>query len=86
MRPRKARGCDLAFDAPVELDVEGEPPGGGLDHASIRVAAIVPFLVMKAMALADRLKEKDAYDIYTPVEKRLGVFRGQLGENEGSAE
>ena len=64
VRPRKARGCDLAFDAPVELDVEGELPGGGLDRASIRVVAIVPFLVMKAMALADRLKEKDAYDIY----------------------
>ena len=64
VRPRKARGCDLAFEAPVELNVEGELPGGGLDHASIRVAAIVPFLVMKAMALADRLKEKDAYDIY----------------------
>ena len=29
-----------------------------------RVAAIVPWLVMKGMALADRLKEKDAYDVY----------------------
>jgi hypothetical protein len=28
------------------------------------VAAIVPFIVMKGMAMFDRLKEKDAYDIY----------------------
>jgi len=62
--PRKARGCDLAFDSPVEMDMQCELPDGGLDCVSIRVAGIVPFLVMKAMALADRLKEKDAYDIY----------------------
>ncbi len=30
----------------------------------IRVASVVPFLVMKANALADRMKEKDAWDIY----------------------
>jgi hypothetical protein len=64
VQPRKARGCDLAFDAPVLVDVEGELPGGGRDHAAVRVSPIVPFIVMKAMALADRLKEKDPYDIY----------------------
>jgi hypothetical protein len=64
VRPRKARGCDLAFDLYTEVVVEGALPGGGLDKGTIRVASIVPFLVMKGMALADRLKEKDAYDIY----------------------
>ncbi len=64
VRPRKARGCDLAFDLYTEVVVEGTLPGGGLDRATIRVASIAPFLVMKGMALADRLKEKDAYDIY----------------------
>ncbi len=64
VRPRKARGCDLAFDLYTEVVVEGTLPGGGLDKGTIRVASIVPFLVMKGMALADRLKEKDAYDIY----------------------
>jgi hypothetical protein len=61
--PRKARGCDLAFEAPVEQRLEGVLPDGGRDQATVRLAAIVPFLVMKAMALATRLKEKDAYDI-----------------------
>ena len=65
IRARKARGCDLAFDLSAEeVVISGELPGGGLDSATIRVASIVPFLVMKAMALADRLKEKDAWDIY----------------------
>jgi hypothetical protein len=31
---------------------------------TFRVAAIVPWLIMKGMALAARLEEKDAYDIY----------------------
>lgn len=64
MKARKARGCDLAFEMVREISVEGEIPGGGLDRVTIRIASIVPFLVMKGMALDDRLKEKDAWDIY----------------------
>ena len=64
IRARKVRGCDLAFDDPIELTIEGNLPGGAKDSAIIRVASIVPFLIMKAIVLDDRLKEKDAYDIY----------------------
>lgn len=64
MKARKARGCDLAFEMVREVDLEGEIPGGGLDRVTVRIASIVPFLVMKGMALDDRLKEKDAWDIY----------------------
>lgn len=64
MRARKARGCDLVFEMNVQVGVEGVLPDGGRDKARIRVASIVPFLVMKGMALEDRLKEKDAWDIY----------------------
>lgn len=64
IKARKARGCDLAFDLFREIPVAGEIPGGGVDRVTIRVASIVPFLVMKGMALEDRLKEKDAWDIY----------------------
>jgi hypothetical protein len=59
-RARKARGCDLAFDLYVETSIEGQLPEGGRDKASIRVSSVVAFLVMKDMALHDRLKEKDA--------------------------
>jgi len=64
VRARKARGCDLVFANHVEVAVEGELPGGGRDRVTFRVAALVPWLVMKGMALHDRIKEKDAFDIY----------------------
>ena len=64
IRARKARGCDLAFSNNTYVIIEGTLPGGGRDQVSCKVAAIVPFLVMKGMALADRMKEKDAWDIY----------------------
>lgn len=63
-RAREARGCDLVFANPHTVTIEGELPGGGRLSVTCRVAAIVPWLVMKGMALADRLKEKDAYDIH----------------------
>lgn len=64
MFARKARGCDLAFIAPVSVKVAGTLPDGTRDSVEVRVASIVPFLVMKGMATADRIKEKDAWDIY----------------------
>lgn len=64
VQARKARGCDLAFEMSKEIRIEGTLPGGAHDSVSVRVASIVPFLVMKGMAMETRLKEKDAYDIY----------------------
>ena len=64
IHPRKTRACDLVFQDPVEKTIEGSLPGGGKDKAKIRIASVVPFLMMKAQALEGRLKEKDAYDIY----------------------
>lgn len=64
MRPRKARGCDLALSLATEVTLSGTLPSGGKDNVTVRVASIVPFIVMKAMALAGRLMEKDAWDIY----------------------
>lgn len=64
VQARKARGCDLAFEMSTEIRIEGTLPGGAHDSVSVRVASIVPFLVMKGMAMETRMKEKDAYDIY----------------------
>jgi hypothetical protein len=72
VRARKARGCDLAFDGSITVTLEGELPGGGKDKVSFRVAGIVPFLVMKGMAMYERMKEKDAYDIFYCVEHYPG--------------
>lgn len=64
VKARKARGCDIAFGSFTEIKIEGNLPDGAIDNATIRVASIVPFLVMKGMALHDRIKEKDAWDVY----------------------
>lgn len=76
VRARKARGCDLAFDATVTVTLDGNLPDGGKDTASFKVAGIVPFLVMKGMAMYERMKEKDAYDIYYCVEHFPGGVEG----------
>jgi len=85
-RARKARGCDLVFENNEIISIEGELPGSGHLTVQCRVAAIVPFLIMKGMALADRLKEKDAYDIYYCVRRYPGgiaalaeAFRPHIG-------
>jgi len=61
---RKARGCDLAFEHNITLSVKSIMPDGVENEVNIKVASIVPFIVMKGMALWQRMKEKDAYDIY----------------------
>ena len=80
IRARKARGCDLAFNSSITVTLEGELPDGGKDKVSFKVAGIVPFLVMKGMAMYDRMKEKDAYDIYYCVEHYPGGVEGLVSE------
>ncbi len=64
-KARKVRGCDIVFDVPAEeKEIEGILPDGGLDSVSVRIASAVPFIVMKAFALDERIKQKDAWDIY----------------------
>lgn len=63
VQARKVRGCDIAFSDPMEVTIDGELPDGGIDSVRVQVASIVSFLVMKGIALDERLKEKDAYDI-----------------------
>jgi hypothetical protein len=56
----------------VDVAVEGDLPGGGKDTVTVRVASVVPFLVMKGMAMHDRLKAKDAWDIYFCIRNYAG--------------
>jgi hypothetical protein len=67
VRARKARGCDLAFDHYQIVKVSGTMPDGSLNEINLKIADAVSFLVMKGMAIWDRMKEKDAYDIYFTV-------------------
>lgn len=80
IRARKARGCEIAFEMNKELTIEGTLPGGARDSARVRVASVVPFIVMKGMAIADRLKEKDSYDIYYCLKYYPGGIDALIGE------
>ncbi|MGO9613729.1 MAG: hypothetical protein ACLPX5_11940 [Dissulfurispiraceae bacterium] len=64
LQVRKVRGCDLAFEMSQEIEIEGTLPNGAHDAVTVRVASIVPFFVMKGIAMESRMKEKDAWDIY----------------------
>lgn len=65
VKAKKARGSDLIFgetDRYEEVVLEGKLPSGAKDSVRCKIAGVVPFLVMKGMAIG-RGKPKDGYDI-----------------------
>jgi len=64
IRARKARGADLVFEHCTKVRIEGRLPNGAIDTVTIQVADVVSLFAMKGMALHDRSKEKDCYDIF----------------------
>jgi Nucleotidyl transferase AbiEii toxin, Type IV TA system len=61
--PQAVHGADIAFRDQAVV------PASAADTAHVRVAGIVAFLVMKSLALAERAKPKDAYDIHFCLEQ-----------------
>lgn len=58
------RGAHLVRDDFVERDIEGERlDGGGRSRVTVRVANILPYVVLKIFAFQDRHENKDAYDL-----------------------
>ncbi len=64
---QRADGADLALKFYEMVLIEGEMPGGGRNRVHIPVASTPALLAMKGYAIANRLKQKDAYDIYFSV-------------------
>jgi hypothetical protein len=64
LKARKLTGCYLAFQQARKVLLHAKLPEGGEGEIELQVAGMVPFLVLKGLALNDRLKEKDDYDIY----------------------
>lgn len=80
--PQAVHGADIAFrdNAVTSLDMTGD--------VQIRVAGIVAFLVMKSLALAERAKPKDAYDIHFCLEQYpdgLEALAREFGRFTGDA-
>ncbi len=61
---QRADGAKLALQFFEMIDIDGPMPEGGINRVRIAAASIPAFLVMKGFALGNRLKMKDAYDIY----------------------
>lgn len=62
---RKARGADLLPKHHLLLQLDGHLPDGGHHHCDLRMGNLVSILSMKGITIAERYKEKDAYDIYS---------------------
>ena len=61
---QRAHGVDLALRFYKLVAIDGDMPGGGGNRVQIAVASIPALLAMKGYAIANRLKQKDAYDIH----------------------
>ena len=61
---QRADGAELALEFNEVVQIEGNMPDGGRNRVRIVVASIPAFLAMKGYALGNRLKHKDAYDVY----------------------
>ena len=64
---QRADGAELALRFNQMVAIDGDMPGGGRNCVPIAVASIPALLAMKGYAIANRLKRKDAYDIYYSV-------------------
>ena len=63
-RVQRADGADLATQFHQLVAIEAEMPDGGRNRVEIAVCSIPVLLAMKGFAIQNRLKRKDAYDIY----------------------
>jgi hypothetical protein len=86
MLAHKGRGTDLVFDNYYKEEIQGRFPNGAEVRVSVFIANEVSVFAMKGVAIAQRTKAKDYYDLYmiakhledgpTALGKRLGGFKG----------
>jgi hypothetical protein len=58
------RGARLVRDDFIEREIEGERlDDGGMSKVTVRVANLLPYVVLKILAFQDRHENKDAYDL-----------------------
>jgi predicted nucleotidyltransferase component of viral defense system len=58
-------GLGLAFDFNFEQNIEAVLPGNGTDETTFKVVSLPGSLALKGLALKDRAKPKDSYDIFS---------------------
>lgn len=60
---RRTEGAELVRIASVDRELDGVLPDGRRNRVSVRVAAPSALVILKALAMGQRDKPKDAYDI-----------------------
>ncbi|MBS0197730.1 MAG: nucleotidyl transferase AbiEii/AbiGii toxin family protein [Planctomycetes bacterium] len=60
----RLRGVEIALDHAVSVTLSGALPSGVQNTVDARIVTVPAYLCMKAFALNERKKEKDAYDVY----------------------
>ena len=83
LRVWKAHGIDLAFQFQQDIRIEGTLPDGGHNVVSAKLPSIAAFVCIKAIALGERKKEKDAYDIAFCIDHYPGGPRALAAEFAG---
>ncbi|MFZ4083750.1 MAG: hypothetical protein ACOYKN_21155 [Pirellula sp.] len=63
IRINALRGIDLAFEASETIIVDGRMPDGSVNQVTARLVAPEAYILIKAIAMDERTKDKDAYDI-----------------------
>ena len=79
---QRADGADLALKYFETVPIDGIMPDGGSNRVQIAVASIPALLAMKGYAIANRHKQKDAYDIYFSIRNFPGGMEALVAETE----
>ena len=79
---QRADGADLALRFYQLVAIDGEMPDGGGNRVQIAIASIPALLAMKGYAIANRIKRKDAYDIYYCVRNFPGGVEALVAETK----
>lgn len=66
------RGLGLAFDEKQDVELDGHTLGGEAVRRTIPVCGPAAFVVLKALAFADRAEPKDAYDLVYVIRRSPG--------------
>lgn len=75
-----AIGGNFAFEFPLtDVKIEYTRPDGALDSGHVNVISIIPYVVMKTMAMG-RGKPKDSYDIYCTINHYPGGVKALATE------
>ena len=67
------RGLEFAFDERVEVELDGRTVKGEKLKRTVPVCGPGAFLVLKALAFADRMEPKDAYDLVYVLRRFTGA-------------